>query len=214
MSLPILYSFRRCPYAMRARMALAKAKIQYEIREVDLKNKPAALLTASPKGTVPVLILPNDIIEESLEIMHWAQCQAAGWLKCPTQNASQAEQLIQQNDTVFKPLLDGYKYPDRITDDRPRGEAARKQAEIIFLQPLEKRLQQTRFLLGDEVALADLAIFPFIRQFAHVDQSWFEQAPYPQLQQWLAFFLQSELFKTIMQPYAVWAPQATECIVN
>ena len=148
-SLPILYSFRRCPYAMRARMALVEAGIAFELREVDLSNKPAALLVASPKGTVPVLVQPDGkVIEESLDIMRWAAEQApslaANWMAVKKDAQDKMQDFIKQNDTVFKRLLDRYKYPDRY-DDAPTGQAARQEAEALFLKPLEDSLQTNRF---------------------------------------------------------------------
>ncbi len=218
-SLPILYSFRRCPYAIRARMALGYANIPYELREVSLHNKPEALLRVSPKGTVPVLVVTDDhIIEQSLDIMRWAttQCkpQLENWLTYTPKQADTVTSLIDQNDTAFKTILDAYKYPDRVSDNCPTGTAARQQAETMFLTPLETRLQQTRFLVSGDVTLADVVIFPFIRQFARVDQQWFDAAPYPRLQHWLTFFLDSALFNAVMQTYPVWEPDATACIVN
>ena len=205
--IPVLYSFRRCPYAMRARLAIAGAGLQVELREVVLKHKPATLLEASPKGTVPVLVLPEGrVIDESRDIMRWAlRCSDPdNWL-CSDEPDKlwQIEGLIQENDFVFKQHLDRYKYFDR----HPQHPQAyyREQCEVTLLK-LEKLLQQNTFLAGDHCSLADMAIFPFIRQFAHVDREWFFSAPYPALQRWLNGHLESRLFNQIMSKYQPWQP--------
>ena len=193
--LPILYSYRRCPYAMRARMALSYAGIPIEIREISLKQKPAHMLHVSPKGTVPVLVLPDgQIVEQSLEIMQWAlqQRDTDGWLSVDPQLA---ELLITENDGSFKQHLDRYKYAVRF----PQHSAAvyRQQGEL-FLTKLELHLQQTSFLLSNKISLADIAIFPFIRQFAAVDNSWFESTDYIKLRFWLQHLVESALFQGVM----------------
>jgi len=199
---PILYSFRRCPYAMRARFALIYAGIQLEHREITLKNKPQAMLDISPKGTVPVLQLKSgQVIDESLDIMLWAlqQHDPQGWL----QHQAQAFTLIKSNDTTFKSWLDKYKYADRFPENdqtfyRIQGE--------LFLQKLETQLSQFTFLLAHQPTLADFAIFPFIRQFSFVDKPWFDTAPYPKLQTWLNTHLESSLFEHVMFKHPVWQP--------
>lgn len=201
---PILYTFRRCPYAMRARMALLNAEICYQIREVDLSNKPKAMLDVSPKGTVPVLLCGADeILEESLHIMNWslARNDPAGWKKFSAQQLDAMADLIDENDHDFKPHLDHYKYSDRHPDGskqqyRERGER--------FLQTLEARLLNSAFLFGEQVCYADIAVFPFIRQFANVDSEWFGSAPYPGVRRWLTHHLQGELFKSVMKKYPPW----------
>lgn len=194
-NLPILYSYRRCPYAMRARMALKYAGIEFEIREISLKEKPQSMLKVSPKGTVPVLILTDGtVLEQSLDIMDWAvqQQDVAGWLS----DAAAAAALIDENDGSFKLALDRYKYAVRFPEQP--AEVYRMQGEI-FLRKLELMLVETRFLSGDQVTLADIAIFPFIRQFASVDAAWFETAPYPKLRAWLQGLTSTELFQSIME---------------
>jgi glutathione S-transferase len=196
--LPILYSYRRCPYAMRARMALSYAGIPVEIREISLKQKPAHMLQVSPKGTVPVLVLPDgQVIEQSLEIMHWAlqQHDADGWLRADPQHAAL---LIAENDGAFKQHLDRYKYAIRFPEYS--AEHYRAQGEL-FLAKLEQRLQQSTFLAGDAISPADIAIFPFIRQFAAVDHDWFESTGYIKLQSWLQHLVESALFKRVMVKY-------------
>ena len=196
MQLPLLYSYRRCPYAMRARMALKYAKINAEIFEIDLKDKPAAMLKASPKGTVPVLVLPNgEVLEQSLYIMRWAlqQGDEAGWLDVDNQLS---HALIAENDGSFKQALDKYKYASRFPEHP--AEFYRAQGEI-FLQKLEALLIQENYLMGAKLSLADIAIFPFIRQFAAVNQAWFESAPYPKLNAWLLGLTHSALYLDVMR---------------
>ena len=205
---PILYSFRRCPYAMRARLAIASAGIPVELREVQLRNKPQAMLTASPKGTVPVLVLQNgQVIAESLDIMQWALAinDPQQWLS----THSQTQTLITRNDTEFKYFLDHYKYADRYPEQSAKH--YRRQGEIVLAE-LEQLLQQSTFLCGAQFGLADAATAPFIRQFAAVDDDWFSSSPYPALRAWLQRFLDSALFNSIMQPYQPWKPDAASVI--
>lgn len=211
--LPILYSFRRCPYAMRARLAIAGSGLQVELREVVLKDKPAAMLEASPKGTVPVLIRPEGrVIDESRDIMRWAlrSNDPHNWLAADNPDLLwQIEGLIQENDFVFKQHLDRYKYADR-HPGHPQS-YYREQCEVTLVK-LERLLQQSAFLSGDSESLADIAIFPFIRQFAHVDRDWFYSAPYPKLQRWLDHYIESELFSQIMRKYSPWKDSDTPVI--
>lgn len=203
MQLPILYSYRRCPYAMRARMALSKAEVAIEIREISLREKPAHMLQMSPKGTVPVLVLQDgQVIEQSLDIMLWAlqQHDPEGWLHA---NHTQAMQWITSNDVEFKQVLDRYKYPERFPE-QPQT-LYRAQGEV-FLQQLEGMLQAQTYLLGQRASVADVAIFPFIRQFAAVDAAWFYQSPYVELARWLNDWAGSDLFASIMQKYPVYQP--------
>ncbi|MFM7888426.1 MAG: glutathione S-transferase, partial [Pseudanabaena sp.] len=196
MTLPILYSFRRCPYAIRARMALAYAGITYELREVSLKNKPQEMLEISPKGTTPVMQIFSDIensdqdaklsfliLEESLDIMYWAvqQNNPCNWQNHTDAELAIAQQLIQTNDGEFKKTLDRYKYPNRFPEQSQ--EFYRQQAEKV-LQVLELHLQYHQFLISDRQTLTDVAIFPFIRQFAYVNIDWFHASPYAHLQKW------------------------------
>ena len=200
---PILYTFRRCPYAMRSRLALTYAGIAVEFREIELKNKPQAMMDISPKGTVPVLQLGNgQIIDESLDIMLWAlqQHDPEAWLAHQTQ----ALALIDENDSIFKAWLDKYKYADRFPEYSQTF--YRTQAEL-FLQIIEEKLCHFNFLFGHQPTLADFAIFPFVRQFAFVDKPWFDQAPYPKLQTWLNFHLESSAFEKIMVKRPIWMPQ-------
>ena len=210
--MPILYSFRRCPYAMRARLALAVSGVHYELREVVLRSKPAALLAASPKGTVPVLVLPSGgVIDESLDIMRWAleQHDPDGWLE----NGPIDDMLviIDANDGPFKHALDRYKYPNRYpqesgTDTKAFAVAQRSNA-ARWLSELELRLSgdlNRDWLFSHQASLADIAILPFVRQFAHTDANWFAEQPWPQLQAWLARFESSALFESVMDKHAAW----------
>jgi glutathione S-transferase len=195
---PILYSYRRCPYAMRARMAIWAANIQVEVREISLREKPAHLLQISPKGTVPVLQLPDGIVlEQSLDIMQWALAQndPQGWLNAGHEAVNA---LINNNDGDFKKALDRYKYPDRYPEHTQafyRGQGEQ------FLQRLETALARHDYLLWDKPSMADVAIFPFIRQFAAVDAEWFASSPYPKLRVWLEHWLKSALFAEVMQKF-------------
>lgn len=199
---PILYSFRRCPYAMRARLTIAVAGIRVALREIELRNKPRELLAVSPKGTVPVLLLKDgQVIDQSLDIMRWALAQndSRHWLA--GQTLEDARHLLEWNDGEFKYHLDRYKYPDRYPESA--GLDSRRAGEK-FLIELERRLTNTRYLCGPGFSLADAAILPFIRQFAAVDSAWFTDSPYPAVQQWLNDFLKSSLFDAVMQKYRPW----------
>nr|WP_256670821.1 glutathione S-transferase [Pseudomonas sp. AN3A02] len=189
-----MYSFRRCPYAMRARMALRYSGVALQIIEVSLKAKPAEMLALSPKGTVPVLRVDGRVIDESLAIMRWALAQndPEGWL-LGDDEATQA--LIEENDQGFKHQLNRYKYAERYPE-QPM-EHYRAEGEV-FLSKLEGLLAQREYLLAGHLSLADVALAPFVRQFAHVDREWFGRAPYPRLQAWLQRFLESPLFIAVM----------------
>ena len=196
-ALPVLYSFRRCPYAIRARMALRYAGIEVTVREVALGDKPADLLALSPKATVPVLHLPSgEVIDQSLAIMQWALAQhdPLGWLRASPE--TDAAQWITLNDEVFKPLLDRYKYATR-RPELPQS-AHRAAAITAFMAPLNARLLQTPYLFGPSPSVADVALFPFVRQFAFVDKAWFDAAQLAGVQAWLAAWLGSDLFGAVM----------------
>ncbi|TYQ26498.1 glutathione S-transferase [Pseudanabaena sp. UWO311] len=224
MHLPILYSFRRCPYAIRARMALAYAGVSYELREVTLKNKPKEMLDISPKGTTPVMqvFMEEDfiVLEESLDIMHWAleQHDPLNWKDLPEKSLAIAQQLINTNDREFKLALDRYKYPNRFPEKSQ--EDYRQQAEE-FLQVLELQLQSRSltgeaqaFLIGDQQTLADIAIFPFVRQLANVDIDWFLSSCYERLQQWLKWHETSAMFELVMQKFPVWTSDQEAIVIT
>ena len=206
--LPILYSNRRCPYAMRARMALRYSGIAVEIREIALKDKPGSMLQVSPKGTVPVLVIGATVIDESLDIMYWALAQhdPDHWLPREESRRAEVETLIAVNDYEFKAALDRYKYATRFPEQP--AETYRGQGEV-FLQTLESRLQAQPWLCGQQRTLADMAIFPFVRQFAMVDMAWFEHSSYAAVNAWLAALKESDLFQTVMKKYPTWMEAAT-----
>ncbi len=190
-----LYSYRRCPYAMRARMALVSAGIQCDVHEIDFKDKPAHMLEISPKGTVPVLQTEDgQVIEESLDIMLWALSQndPGNWLE----NKDAALQLIAENDGPFKAALDRYKYPGRFEGEDCSG--ARDAGEA-FLNKINEMISKEGQIFGAKATLADISIFPFIRQFAHVDKAWFDALPLKPLQDWLSGHLESDLFARIFK---------------
>ena len=198
--LPILYSFRRCPYAMRVRMALAASGAEVMLREVLLKDKPPELVAASPKATVPVLVLSDGrVIEESLDVMQWALVQSdpLGWLE----GGALDSDWISECDGDFKHWLDRYKYAERYPEHA--AEDYRQNAEA-FIQKLEDQLSVSDWMGGDAANAVDVALFPFMRQFAGVDPSWWQQAPYPHVQQWLENWLNSALFSAIMAKYPRW----------
>lgn len=201
-SYPCLYSFRRCPYAMRARLGILFAELQVELREITLKNKPPQMLAISPKGTVPVLqLLDGTVIEESREIMIWALAQQDSQGLLHDAALHEANALIDKNDNEFKHWLDRYKYADRHlemtqTEYRQKGE--------VFLQLLEELLTKNSYLLGKGITLADIGIMPFVRQFAHVNRDVFYNLPYPNLQRWLQDWLQHPLFLQAMTKFQPW----------
>jgi len=204
--LPVLYSFRRCPYAMRARLALHISGLQIELREVSLKSKPPEMLAISAKGTVPVLALPGgQVIDESLDIMLWALSQndPEAWLNHGPLNDMLA--LIAGNDGKFKHALDRYKYPNRYPQESNGEQKAFAMAQRCeaarWLESLESHLKQG-WLFGQQASLADMATLPFVRQFAHTDTAWFAAQPWPQLQAWLAGFEASALFESVMGKHA------------
>lgn len=201
MTRPILYTFRRCPYAMRARMALAHAGVNYEVREVVLRDKPPSMLELSPKGEVPVLKVQDQVIDESIDIMRWALTEQDEWLDFDSKQLADMNQLVDKCDFDFKLWLDRYKYADR----HPEYTQAycREQGER-FLRELEARLQEEDYLFGSHLSFADVALMPFVRQFAHVDLNWFERSKYIKLRAWLEGMKASALFKSIMTKYPQW----------
>lgn len=214
--LPVLYSFRRCPYAMRARLAIAASGTACQLREVVLRDKPEAMLQASPKGTVPVVVaVDGEVIDESLDIMRWALTHndPGRWLQPEQGDAAEMLELIGHNDSNFKRDLDRYKYPDRhahredFTD--AADYAARHRASAAqWLQELDARIAGRGYLMGSRPCLADMAIAPFVRQFAQVDRDWFDAQPWPALSQWLADWMASPLLASIMFKYPAWTPDS------
>ena len=189
---------------MRARMALQVGGTPYELREIQLRNKPASLLAASPKGSVPVLVLPDGkVIDESWDIMLWAlhQRDPENWLGDAGRHIRDTWSLVEENDNHFKAALDHYKYADR-HPEHPQAHY-RTQGES-FLWKIEAHLAGRAYLLGDSLTLADAAIFPFIRQFASVEPDWFSRSPYPGVRHWTDALKQSALFTASMQKFPEW----------
>lgn len=208
---PLLYTYRRCPYAMRARMALLVANVALEAHEIVLRAKPAAMLAASPKGTVPVLVLPDgQVLEQSWDIVQWAltQSQASAAVQSWWSRAQTPDNLalLHCNDGDFKHHLDRYKYPERFTAQDSanacptnRRAGHRDRAVAVLLEHLEQRLAQQPFLGGAQACATDIGIFPFVRQFASVDAAWFAALPLEHVKTWLVYWLASPLFAACMQ---------------
>lgn len=196
---PILYSFRRCPYAIRARLALLASGTSCEIREVKLSAKPDDLIAVSAKATVPVLVLPDGtVIDQSLDIMRWALAR-----NDPEKWLDRADfALIETNDGAFKHHLDRYKYPNRHASDP----LEHRSAGLAILERLEARLATSTNLSGAAPGLTDAAIMPFIRQFAATDRDWFVAQALPHLQAWLERHLISKRFEAIMIRLTPWQP--------
>ena len=202
--LPILYSFRRCPYAIRARMAIAAGGQRCALREVILRNKPSEMIVASPKGTVPVVILPDGrVIEESLDIMYWAleNNDPAGWLAPFNDDRYDIHGLIKENDRSFKNNLDRYKYPTRYEGLDP---LYYRTQGMVYLKNLNARLLENAYLCGNEFSFADAAISPFIRQFANHDREWFNTLDLYALQNWLETIVNDDKFLGVMKKYPAW----------
>jgi glutathione S-transferase len=199
MSNPLLYTYRRCPYAMRARMALLQAGVAYQAHEVSLRDKPPAMLAVSPKGTVPVLVLANGkVLDQSWDIMRWAYAQTGDkdtwWARAQT---PENQALLALCDGEFKGHLDRYKYPQRFDDALGTAHHA-SQAVAVLLNPLEASLKDQPQLGGVAPCAADMGIFPFVRQFAAVNPEWFDALPLPVVKAWLAGWLAHPLFEEAM----------------
>jgi glutathione S-transferase len=212
MNKPVLYSFRRCPYCMRAHMGLKNSGLKIELREVDLKAMPEELLTISARETVPVLVLSNkmaddSIIDESWDILKWAleQKDPDNWLGENKQFLPDAEMLVETNDFSFKNDLDHYKYADRFPE---HSEEYYRQACEEFIEELEEMLSEHDYLLAGQLTIADVAVFPFVRQFSLVDKSWFDQSPYRNVQKWLQNLIDTELFQNVFQKRELWKKDA------
>ena len=196
-SKPYLFSYRRCPYAMRARMALVESNILFDVYEISLRDKPKEMISVSPKGTVPVLLLNKLVLDESLEIMKWAykNSQSKHLNLLDTNDKELADELITMNDYKFKPFLDKYKYFER---HRDKSKIEHRENCYFFLKILEKRLKKTNFLIGNKRTYLDISIFPFIRQFMNVDKDWFDKSDFKMVKEWLTLIIESELFKQVM----------------
>ncbi len=210
MSRPVLYSFRRCPYAMRARMGIAISGAQVRLREILLRDKPEEMIALSPKGTVPVLeVADGAVIDESLDVMIWALAQhdPEGWLDADSKDREAMKALIDQNDGPFKQDLDRYKYAARYEDAEPEKHRA---GGMEFLNALEERLAIHPFLFGQSRCFADVAIFPFVRQFRIADPVWFDKQALPGVQGWLAMHLEWPVFQSVMKKYPLWKETGDE----
>ncbi len=198
----MLYSFRRCPYAIRARMLLLYAGVRVELREILLRDKPPEMLQASGKGTVPVLVLPDGrVIDESLDVMRWALEQGNPEAWEPPHPGSPGARMIESNDGAFKHWLDRYKYADRHPE---HSRAWYREQCTAHLETLEQHLTGQPWLSGESRGFTDVALFPFLRQFSMVDAAWFDACPYPQLRSWLKRLLGDFLFTGAMGKYERW----------
>lgn len=213
--LPILYSLRNCPFAMRARMAIYQSQLPVLLRDIVLRDKPAEMLTISPKGTVPVLVTSNGkVIEESLEVMLWALSESDPddlLLASAPEMLINMLSLIHQFDSEFKPCLEAYRAAKRYHE--PNLVECRQACEQ-YLSKLENRLTRHSYLMADQESLADLALLPFIRQFARVERQWYLQSPYPKLRQWLDRYLQCKMFSKIMTKHELWLVNRHEVLLR
>jgi glutathione S-transferase len=213
MALPVLYSLRNCPYAMRARLAIYASGQQVQLRDLVLSNKPAEMLNLSPKGTVPVLVTAsNQVIDDSLSIMLWAfsQTDPDDYLNKTVPNAlADMLAVIAIFDNEFKGHLEKYRCSKRYHE--PSLMEDRQQCER-YLADLESRLCLHLYLMSDTPSLTDLALMPFIRQFARVERQWYLQSPYPKLRQWLNHYLQSRMFSKVMVQYPMWIDSKQQVI--
>jgi len=205
---PILYSYRRCPYAMRSRMAMIDAGIQFEVREISLRNKPPSMLSLSPKGTVPVLLLPDGkVLEQSLDIMLWAYQMnpvphRVLWNKDSNGVDESMVSWFKLNDDVFKKLLDAYKYPERYPSQS--DEETLKKALDQYFGPMEKALIDSPYILGNDLSMVDIALFPFVRQFMRTNEEKFMELNLQSINRWIKILQTSEIFKLSMVKYPVW----------
>ncbi|WP_417878962.1 glutathione S-transferase [Vibrio sp.] len=204
-SLPVLYSLRNCPFAMRARMAIYRSQVPVLLRDIVLSDKPPEMLEASPKGTVPVVVTNyGTVIEESAEVMLWALSENDPedlLLSTEPEMLNSMRGLIHQFDTEFKPCLEAYRAAKRYHE--PNLVECRQACEK-YLCELEERLTRHSYFMADQESLADLALLPFIRQFARVERQWYLQSPYPKLRQWLNQYLQSRMFSKVMTKHELW----------
>ena len=201
-NLPILYSFRRCPYAMRARMAIHISGQRCELREVLLRDKPPSMLEYSAKGTVPVLILQDGkVIDESLDVIDWALNinDPDDWQR--SKDKEKTKELIKINDGEFKNHLYRYKYSKRYDNEDP--EFHRKKC-LKFIESVNNELNNSKYIFDDYISYADIVLLPFIRQFRLADIEWFDSLPYDNLKKWLSSFLGSSLLNSIMKKYDLW----------
>ena len=203
---PILYTFRRCPYAMRARFAISSSKIKVEVREIKLKEKPSEFLKLSPKGTVPVLITNSgEVLEESLDIIYWAlnKNDPHKWLAKGKLENQDIIKLLDDLENKFKPNLDKYKYPSRFSGV---DQYLHRDKNLCFLKKLNSYLENNKSLNCEHLSLLDYAIFPFVRQFRNVDQDWFDKLNFIFLNKWINQIIDSKDFSSIMKKFKKWEP--------
>ena len=203
---PILYTFRRCPYAMRARFAIRSSKIIVEIREIKLQEKPLEFLKLSPKGTVPVLITNSGVVlEESLDIIYWAlnKNDPHKWLAKGKLENQEIIKLLDDLENKFKPNLDKYKYPSRFSGV---DQFFHRDKNLCFLKKLNCYLENNKSLNCEHLSLLDYAIFPFVRQFRNVDQDWFDKLNFIFLNKWINQIIDSKDFSSIMKKFKKWEP--------
>jgi len=208
-SLPVLWSFRRCPYAMRARLAIAASGQQVVLREILLRDKPPAFIAASPKATVPVLQLPDGtVIDESRDIMIWALTRSDpdAWLAVWQRDQEAALRFLDHLDGPFKAHLDRYKYASRYDKS---AAVMHRDSGAAFLGDLDRSLSGQAALSGAAMGVLDFASLPFVRQFRIADPQWFDAQPWPYLHRWLSAFLTSPRFARIMHKYAPWDAAAS-----
>ncbi len=211
---PILYTFRRCPYAMRARFVLRYTFKSIELREIKLQNKPTDFLNISQKGTVPVLIISKkEVLDESLNIMMWCLEGSRNPNVIDLKNNLPNDFLDQINyiDHEFKTNLDKYKYPNKFEIS---NKFIFRDKNVNFLKYLDDKLKNTMFLNSNKIGLLDYAIFPFIRQFRNVDIDWFENLKLSFLNNWYLSIVESEEFFDIMKKYKVWDAKDKPIITN
>ena len=211
---PILYTFRRCPYAMRARFAIRSSKIKVEVREIKLQEKPSEFLKSSPKGTVPVLITKSgQVLEESLDIINWALNinDPDKWLRKGNLQEKEIKNLLDELEIKFKTNLDKYKYPSRFSEIDPH---LHRDKNLCFLEKLNSYLRNNKSLNCEHLTFLDYAVFPFIRQFRNVDQEWFDKLNFSLLNNWLNQIIDSEDFSSIMKKFKKWEPNDLPIYTN
>ena len=211
---PILYTFRRCPYAMRARFAIRSSQIIVEVREIQLQEKPSEFLKSSPKGTVPVLITNSgEVLEESLDIINWALNinDPHNWLAKGKLEYQEIIKLLDDLENKFKTNLDKYKYPSRFSGV---DQYLYRDKNLCFLKKLNSYLENNKSLNGEHLTLLDYAIFPFVRQFRNVDQEWFEKLNFSFLNKWINQIIDSEEFSSIMKKFKKWEPNDVPIYTN
>ena len=211
---PILYTFRRCPYAMRARFAIRSSKIMVEVREIKLKEKPSEFLKSSPKGTVPVLITKSgEVLEESLDIINWALNinDPHKWLADGKLEKKEITNLLDDFEMKFKINLDKYKYPNRFSGV---DQYLYRDKNLCFLEKLNSYLKKNKSLNSEHLTLIDYAIFPFVRQFRNVDKDWFDKLNFSLLNSWINQIIDSEDFSSIMEKFKKWEPNDVPIYTN